>query len=131
MLSPTPFNFAHETFEQTGHKNTLTSNSYNDFSVAWKTELVTSYVFLAVYFGLFLWIVANIKLFLIDQKRYKTYSVFFFYLLALVIVLSRQLMFVNIIIRTSAEQPKRLWQYYYIYNCLYVIAIFTKIILGF
>jgi hypothetical protein len=71
------------------------------------------------------------KLYLWDQRRYKTFSVLIFYILALVIEVSRIIMYVNVIIIISAEKIRGHWSDIYFYDSLYVIAMFTKIILGF
>ena len=109
-------------------------NLVRDFDLLtrdYKIMLVTFYVLAALYFIIMIWTFINMKLYLWDQKRYKTFSVLIFYILALVIEVSRMIMYVNVIIIISAEKFRGHWSNVYFYDSFYVIAMFTKIILGF
>ncbi len=56
-----------------------------------------------------------------------------FYILAVVIILSRLLQYANVITIYAANvnTQSSLWEHVYIYDFFYVIAMFTKVILGF
>ena len=107
------------------------ARDFNELNRDLKIMLVTCYTWAALYFGVMIWTLINMKLYLWDQKRYKTFSVLIFYILALVIEVSRMIMYVNLIIIISATNPKGRWSDFYFYDSFYVIAMFTKIILGF
>ena len=107
------------------------ARDFNELNRDLKIMLVTCYTWAALYLGVMIWTFINMKLYLWDQKRYKTFSVLIFYILALVIEVSRMIMYVNVIIIISATNPKGHWSDVYFYDSFYVIAMFTKIILGF
>lgn len=79
----------------------LTRVDFNVLPHEEKIILVTCYVLAALYLGVIIWTFVNMKLYLWDQKRYKTFSVLIFYILALVIEVSRLMMYINAIIKIS------------------------------
>ena len=62
--------------------------------------VVTAIVMVFLYLGMTVWTLINVKRYLIDQRRYKTFSVLIFYVLAFVIELSRMSMYINVILLT-------------------------------
>ena len=73
---------------------------YAQFSQGEKLIVITAIVMIFLYIFIAVWTLVNVKRYLIDQKRYKTFSVLVFYVLALVIELSRMLMYSNVIVMT-------------------------------
>ncbi len=62
-----------------------------------KIRVITAASLIAVYIVLMLWTLTNVKLYVCDQKRYRTFSILVFYVLALLIEVSRMLMYCNVI----------------------------------
>ena len=58
---------------------------------------VTAIVLGVIYFLMLIWTFYNVKIYLINQLRYKTFLVLVFYVLAIIIEASRILMYSNII----------------------------------
>jgi len=71
---------------------------YAEFSRGERLIVITAIVMIFLYILIAVWTLVNVKRYLIDQKRYKTFSVLIFYVLALVIELSRMLMYSNVIV---------------------------------
>lgn len=71
---------------------------YAQFSQGERLFVITAIVMIFLYISIAVWTLVNVKRYLIDQKRYKTFSVLVFYVLALVIELSRMLMYSNVIV---------------------------------
>ena len=71
---------------------------YAQFSQGERLIVITAIVMIFLYIFIAVWTLVNVKRYLIDQKRYKTFSVLVFYVLALVIELSRMLMYSNVIV---------------------------------
>ena len=92
--------------------------------------LVTACVLEFLYLAILAWTLYNAKVYLWDQKRYKTFSVLTFYILAPILELSRMLMYLNVIEIYSALQNPPLLQQYYVYDVCYDIALFLKVIMG-
>jgi len=93
--------------------------------------LITACILISLYLLLLVWTLYNVKVYLWDQKRYKTFSVLIFYILALILESSRMLMYFNVIYMDSSWDNSLLLNQYYIYNACYDIALFTKVIMGF
>ena len=55
-------------------------------------------VCILIYFSVLVWTLVNAKLFLYDQSRYKTTSVLLFYILAVLILLSRIIGYLQVIV---------------------------------
>ncbi len=73
---------------------------YAQLSRGERLIVITAIVMIFLYIFIAVWTLVNVKRYLIDQKRYKTFSVLVFYVLALVIELSRMLMYSNVIAMT-------------------------------
>ena len=71
---------------------------YAQLSQGERLTVITAMVMIFLYILIAVWTLVNVKRYLIDQKRYKTFSVLVFYVLALVIELSRMLMYANVIV---------------------------------
>jgi hypothetical protein len=67
--------------------------------------VITAIVMVFLYLIMTVWTLVNVKRYLIDQKRYKTFSVLIFYVLAFVIELSRISMYTNVILMTFWTWP--------------------------
>jgi hypothetical protein len=101
-------------------------------AVNWtKIYIITSYSCIALYALVLLWTLANFKIYVVDQKRYKTSSVLTFYILAIAIVISRILMFVNVITIYSVTSAMAFWKEPYVYDFNYVICMFLIVVMGF
>ena len=97
-----------------------------------RTIWITSAACILLYLVILAWTLINIKKYLIDQKRYKTFSVLIFYVCAVIIELSRILGYVNLItIYATDSMSTGIWNQSYIYNFFYTVALFVKVILGF
>ena len=73
---------------------------YAQLSQGERLIVITAMVMIFLYILIAVWTLVNVKRYLIDQKRYKTFSVLVFYVLAFVIELSRMLMYSNVIVMT-------------------------------
>ena len=93
--------------------------------------VITSAACILFYLVFLGWTAANIKRYLIDQRRYKTFSVLIFYVCALIIELCRLLQYTNNITIYATQKITGIWGNTYVYNFCYVIALFVKVILGF
>ena len=65
--------------------------------------LITAYILEVLYSIVIVWTLVNTKLYLWDQKRYKTFSVLVFYIIAPIIEISRMLMYFNVIVMYSPK----------------------------
>jgi hypothetical protein len=85
-----------------------------------------------LYLGMTSWTCVNIKVYLVDQRRYKTFSVLVFYIISIVVEISRILMYINVIMLVIwGNKINPAFGYLYVYNVCYVVALFSKIIMGF
>ena len=84
------------------------------------------------FFYLFLlaWSCFNIKRYLIDHQRYKTFSVLIFYVLVVVIAILRFTMYFGNTLYFY-QVPLKAFSRPYVFNICYVLSCYAKIILGF
>jgi hypothetical protein len=76
------------------------------------------------------WTCFNIKSYLIDQGRYKTFSVLNFYVIVVVIEFFRATMYLGTLLYEFGA-PGEVFERPYIYNVCYVLSCYAKIIMGF
>ena len=98
---------------------------------SFKTIVITSAACILFYLLFLGWTLVNIKRYLIDQKRYKTFSVLIFYICVVIIEVCRLLQYTNNITMYSTDKITGIWGDVFVYNFTYVIALFVKVILGF
>jgi len=93
---------------------------------------MSSIIDVIIYLILLLWTLVNVKRYLIDQQRYKTFSILIFYVLAISTELSRLIMYFN---QIFLEWKGDVWNGFfgraYLYDFFYVIALFCMANLGF
>ena len=90
----------------------------------------TNCIALLVYFALAAWTGYNIKAYIVDQKRYKTFSVLIFYVLAVVIELFRMMENIGQMC-VELQVPRPAFSHTYVYNACYVICAYAKIVMGY
>jgi len=106
--------------------------SYSELTPSERLIVITAILIGILYLAITFWTLNNIKIYLIQQKRYKTFSVLTFYVLAIVIELSRILMYSNVIVLFFWEQKiKPAFSGLYVYDVCYVVAMFAKIMMGY
>lgn len=106
--------------------------SYSELTPSERLIVITAILIGILYLAITFWTLNNIKIYLIQQKRYKTFSVLTFYVLAIVIELSRILMYSNVIVLSFWEQKiKPAFSGLYVYDVCYVVAMFAKIMMGY
>ena len=106
--------------------------SYSKLTPSERLIVITAILIGILYLAITFWTLNNIKIYLIQQKRYKTFSVLTFYVLAIVIELSRILMYSNVIVLSFWEQKiKPAFSGLYVYDVCYVVAMFAKIMMGY
>lgn len=94
--------------------------------------VMTAIVMTILYLGMISWTCVNIKVYLVDQRRYKTFSVLVFYIITIVVEISRILMYINVIMLLIWKNKiSPAFVDLYVYNVCYVVALFSKIIMGF
>jgi hypothetical protein len=92
--------------------------------------IITYSVVVGVYVLFLAWAVLNIKLFLWDQRRYRNFGILIFYVLTVIIVFCRILMWINGIVVQMGSHSS-FWQYPYVYDFCYVVTMFLILIIGF
>jgi len=74
----------------------LTYNAYSDLTPKQENILlITVCVDESIYVLLLVWTIINVKKYLIDQRRFKTFSILIFYILAAATEVSRLIMYLN------------------------------------
>ena len=107
------------------------NSDYNGFTNAENRGLVASGVILALIFsGLLIWKGYNIKCYLVNQQRYKTFSILIFYVLAISDEVFRISMYMGMTL-VVLQLPGSALSHQYIYNCCYVITAYIEIMMGF
>ena len=93
--------------------------------------LITSGFCILFYSALLVWTLIDFKRFVIDQKRYRTFAVWIFYVCAIIIELLRCLMFANNFTVYASPDIGGILCQLYVYNFCYTISLFVIVILGF
>ena len=77
----------------------IIKSNYNDFTPTQNRIMVaTGIILVLLYLALFVWTCFNIKHYIVDQQRYKTFSVLIFYILAVADELFRIVMYLGVVL---------------------------------
>jgi hypothetical protein len=77
----------------------IINSNYNDFSYTQNRVMVaTGIILILLYIALFAWTCFNVKYYIVDQQRYKTFSVLIFYILAVTDEAFRILMYLGVVL---------------------------------
>ena len=109
----------------------IINSNYNDFTPTQNRIMVaTGIILVLLYLALFVWTCFNIKHYIVDQQRYKTFSVLIFYILAVADELFRIVMYLGVVL-VVMQTPGVWFSHPYIYNCCYVVTACVMVMMGF
>lgn len=113
--------------ETTSHIHHLRQEDPINYDRWYSILVITSSCCIALYTLFLVWTLVNTKLYVCDQKRYKTFSVLIFYVLAVVILTSRIAMYFNVltIYGTVFDNWPYFWKVPFVYNFFYVVTMFV------